>query len=333
MNKSIVIILSLILFGCGKSKDEPQTSKPVPPPTVKKETAKTEQKPQAKAQKIKPEKVLPLTSNIIAYVNGSPVEVSQFSEVFANRSLEKLPSYLRREYDKNRKNFIKRLIENKIVEEAAQAEEFSDDPEYQKELSDAVKQIKMKYYYDKYVTSKIKISENDLKKYYNNHTDKYSTPERVRARHILVSLKKNALPANITNAYNKIKALRRRVLEGESFSEIAAAESDCPSRAKGGDLGIFERGQMVPKIENAAFDLKKGEISDIIKTEFGYHIIQTTERLPRRKLSFDEVKENIERDLYSQREKAIYQKLLKELTKKFKVIKNEKIINQLSGAY
>ena len=282
---------------------------------------------------IKIEKPLPLTSNIIAYVNGKPVNVIEFNKVFANRSLEKLPTYLRREYDKNRKNFIKQLINNKLFEAAAAEETFTDNKNFQEELEKAVNQIKMKYYYEENITSKIKISDGELKKYYKSHPEKYTVPERVRARHILISLRKNPLPANITNAYNKIKKLRQRVLEGESFAEIAAAESDCPSRAKGGDLGFFERGQMVPEIEKAAFGLKKGEISDIIKSEFGYHILQVTDRLPQRVLPFEEVKDKIRNDLYSQREKKLYGDLLNKLTKKYKVIKNEKVIKQLTGTF
>ncbi len=279
----------------------------------------------------KPEKSLLLTSNIIAYVNGAPVELSQFDEVFANRNLEKLPSYLRREYDKNRGNFIKQLIDNKTFEVAANEESFSDSQDFNEELDEVVKQVKMKYYYNKYITDKINITEKDQKKYYKNNISKYSTPEKIKVRHILIAVKKNPLPAQITNAYNKAVLLRQRVLEGESFAEIAAAESDCPSRAKGGDLGFFQKGQMVPEFEKVALALNKNEISDIVKTEFGYHIIQPTDRIIKRKQSFDEVKEGIKQELYSQREKALYEDLLTTLTNKYKVIKNDKVIKRLTG--
>ncbi len=279
----------------------------------------------------KVEKPLLLTSNIIAYVNGSPVELSQFTEVFANRNLEKLPSYLRREYDKNRGNFIKQLIDNKVFENAANEESFSDSQNFNEELDEVVKQVKMKYYYEKYINEKINVTEKDQKKYYDNNISKYSTPETFRVRHILISVKKNPLPAQITNAYNKIKLLRRRVLEGESFAEIAVAESDCPSRAKGGDLGYRQRGQLVPEFEKSALALKKGEISDIVKTEFGYHIIQLVDRVNVRKLSFDEVKDEIKKELYSQREKILYEELLTTLTNKYRVIKNDKVIKRLTG--
>ncbi len=279
----------------------------------------------------KVEKSLVLTSNVIAYIDGSPVDINQFQEVFANRNLEKLPSYLRREYDKNRKNFIKQLIDNKVFEVAASDESFSGNKDFDKELSDVVKQVKMKYYYDKYIVSKINVSEKEQKKYYKKNISKYISPEKIRARHILVSVKRNPLPVQITNAYNKAKLLRQRVMEGESFSEIAAAESDCPSRAKGGDLGYFQKGQMVPEFETVAFSLNKNEISGIVKTEFGYHIIQVTDKIQKRKLSFDEVKNEIKQELYSQQEKNLYNELLTILTNKYKVLKNDKVIQQLTG--
>ena len=272
-----------------------------------------------------------LASNVIAYINESPVDINEFQEVFANRNLEKLPSYLRKEYDKNRKNFIKQLIDNKVIEVASNDESFSDDQEFINELEEAEKQIKMKYYYEKYIISKIKITEKDKKKYYKNNISKYSSPEKIRAKHILISLKKNPLPAQISNAFQKAALLRQRVMEGESFSEIAAAESDCPTRVKGGDLGFFQKGQMVPEFELAAFPLNKNEVSGVVKTEFGYHIIQLTDRIKKRKLSYDEVENDIQKELYAQLEKNLYNELLTILTNKYKVIKNDKVIKQLSG--
>ena len=312
--KKIVVITNVVT--------QVKSVSPTPPP---KET-----KPVSKPLK-KVDTPPVLTSNVIAYINGSPVDINQFQEVFANRNLEKLPAYLRREYDKNRKNFIKQLIDNKVFEVAANDESFSGNKDFDNELADATKQVKMKYYYNKYIVSKINVTEKEEKKYYKENISKYSSPEKIRARHILVSLKKNPLPAQVTNAFNKAKLLRQRVMEGESFAEIAAAESDCPSRAKGGDLGYFQKGQMVPEFETVAFSLNKNEISGIVKTEFGYHIIQVTDKIQKRKLSFDEVKKEIKQELYSQQEKNLYNELLTILTNKYKVIKNDKVIKQLTG--
>jgi len=293
-----------------------------PPPEAPKPSIKESKKSEAPTV---------LTSNVIAYINGVPIDINQFQKVFANRNLEKLPSYLRKEYDKNRKNFIKQLIDNKVIEVASDDESFSDNQEYINEIEEVEKQIKMKYYYDKYIISKINITDEDKKIYYKNNISKYSSPEKIRARHILISVKKNPLPAQISNAFDKATLLRQRIMEGESFSEIAVAESDCPSRAKGGDLGFFQKGQMVPEFELAAFPLNKNEVSDVVKTEFGYHIIQLTDRIQKRKLSFDEVENDIQKELYSILEKNLYNELLTILTNKYKVIKNDKVIKQLSG--
>jgi peptidyl-prolyl cis-trans isomerase C len=90
-------------------------------------------------------------------------------------------------------------------------------------------------------------------------------PTKVHCAHILVKTEK------------EVKAILERIKKGEKFSNIAKEVSICPSKKRGGDLGFFGRGQMVKEFENAAFALKKGEISGIIKTKFGYHIIRRLE--------------------------------------------------------
>jgi parvulin-like peptidyl-prolyl isomerase len=89
--------------------------------------------------------------------------------------------------------------------------------------------------------------------------------KQVRASHILVKKQSDA------------KKIMEDLKKGSSFSELAKTHSQCPSRKRGGDLGWFGRGKMVPEFEKAAFSLKKGEISDLVKTQFGYHIIRVTD--------------------------------------------------------
>jgi parvulin-like peptidyl-prolyl isomerase len=92
-----------------------------------------------------------------------------------------------------------------------------------------------------------------------------SMPTKIHCAHILVKSEK------------EVNAILERIKKGEKFSNIAKEVSLCPSKKRGGDLGFFSRGQMVKEFENAAFALKKGEISGIVKTKFGYHIIRRLE--------------------------------------------------------
>jgi len=287
--------------------------------------AKKIEKPKSTVKKVE----IKLTTNIIAIVNNSPIKAEEFQKIFPSDKLNKLPNFLRREYDKNRSKFIEQLINSKAVACAADEYDFSNFPEYQKELDEVTKQLKTRYFYNQEVIDKIIVTEEDIKKYYEQNAGLYLTPERIRTKHILVEVKKGAHPAEVSNALEKTKKIRRRVLEGEDFSAVAMEVSDCPSGPKGGDLGFFQSGQMVPGFEEVAFKLDKNEISEIVRTEFGYHIIKLSDKIPQRRQSFSEVKSAIKNTLEKQKEQNLYNNLLNSLTNKYKVIKNEKLIKEL----
>ena len=293
--------------------------------TKPKPIAKKIDKPKPVVKKVK----IKLTTNIIAIVNNSPIKAEEFQKIFPADKLDKLPNFLRREYDKNRSKFIEQLINSKAVACAADEYDFSNFPEYQKELDEVTKQLKTRYFYNQEIIDKIIITEKEIKNFYDKNEKLYLTPQRVRTKHILIEVKKGAHPAEVSNALEKTKKIRRRVLEGEDFSKVAIDVSDCPSGPKGGNLGFFQSGQMVPGFEKVAFKLDKNEISEIVKTEFGYHIIKLTDKIPQRRQSFDEVKSTIKNTLEKQKEQKLYNNLLNSLTNKYKVIKNEKLIKEL----
>ncbi len=127
--------------------------------------------------------------------------------------------------------------------------------------------------------------------YYDNHPDEFWRDESVRARHILVRFESDEKAEKKAH----LEGLAARIEKGESFAEIAKEYSDDPGSApKGGDLGRFEKGKMVKPFEEAAFKLKKkGELSEIFETNFGYHVIQLDEYYPRQRMEYSEVKKNI----------------------------------------
>lgn len=146
------------------------------------------------------------------------------------------------------------------------------------------------------IEKSITISDEELKKKYEETKGQY---EQVKARHILVAFKGSpaAQPGKpeLTEEQAKAKAeeLRKQIVGGASFEEIAKKESDdVGSGSRGGDLGEFGRGQMVPEFEKAAFEAKVGEVTPVVRTQFGYHIIKVDEH---GNTSFDEVKANLER--------------------------------------
>ena len=120
-------------------------------------------------------------------------------------------------------------------------------------------------------------------------------------------------------AKKKAESLLKNIKDGEDFESIAKDYSDCPSAAKGGDLGQFSKGQMVPEFEKAAFELKENEVSDLVKTQFGYHIIKGEGITGERKLEYNEAKPYIEKILFQQEGQKIMVKLLTQLRKEAKV--------------
>ena len=137
-------------------------------------------------------------------------------------------------------------------------------------------------------------TDEEAKKYYDAHLGEL--PEVIEASHILVLVKPNADEAAKKAALDKINRIAEELKKDPAkFAEIARKDSDCPSKAQGGKLGEFQRGQMVPEFEAAAFALKKGEISGVVKTKFGYHIIRCDAPLQRK--TFEMAKEEIKQML------------------------------------
>ncbi len=150
------------------------------------------------------------------------------------------------------------------------------------------------------VADTIQITDAQIQDYYNAHKDEYRTPERVRARHILLSTA-NKPKEEVPKIQAQAEALLKQIKAGGDFAELAKKNSQDPGSAqKGGDLGWVSRGQMVKPFEDAAFALKPNEISNVITTEYGFHIIQVQERQPAHLQTLDEVKPAIVLALKSQ---------------------------------
>jgi len=137
-------------------------------------------------------------------------------------------------------------------------------------------------------------TDEEIKAYYDeNKATQFEMPETVTARHILIAFDSADDATKKDAKKKKAEGLRQKLDKGDDFVKLAEENSDCPSKAKGGNLGEFPRGNMVPAFEQVAFSLKTNEISGVVETEFGYHIIQTLGHNPPRTLPFDEVKGRI----------------------------------------
>lgn len=158
------------------------------------------------------------------------------------------------------------------------------------------------------ILSDITVTDEEVKKYYEENKEAFGQPATVAARHILVETEEEA---------NKAKD---EISSGEiSFGDAAMKYSMCPSNMQGGNLGEFSKGMMVPEFEEAAFKAEIGVITEPVKTQFGYHLIVVDAKNEASVKSFDEVKDNVLNDLLKQNQHVKYDQMLKELEAKYGV--------------
>ncbi|RLA04780.1 MAG: hypothetical protein DRQ45_00045 [Gammaproteobacteria bacterium] len=137
------------------------------------------------------------------------------------------------------------------------------------------------------------VSDEELEAYYRDNEVRLTLPEQVRVRHILLSWKPLGKPDDRAALHEQMVPILKKARDGEDFAELARQYSEDSTRMDGGDVGLFNRGMMVPAFEAMAFSLQPGEISDIIETPFGVHILRLEERRESRLLPLDEVREQL----------------------------------------
>jgi peptidyl-prolyl cis-trans isomerase C len=175
---------------------------------------------------------------------------------------------------------------------------------------------------DEEVSKKIVISDEETKKYYAENPAMFKHPEQVRASHILITVDPKAEDSAKAASRAKLEAVQARLKQGEDFAALAKEVSQCPSASKGGDLGYFRQGQMVEPFEKAAFALKPGEVSDIVETQFGYHLIKVADHKPETVVGYDEIKERIAEHLKQDRLKDEIDRYVDTLKQEAKITKN-----------
>lgn len=210
--------------------------------------------------------------------------------------------------EQGRKMILDDVIAMRLYALDAQDSKLDQTPEFQAQLLNAKRAMLAQAAMQKAVEG-LKISDEEAKKFYDSNPAMFKQPERVHARHILVSGDEE-----LAKVQSELKA-------GKSFDVVAKEYSRDPgSAANGGDLGEFPRGMMVPEFEKAAFELKNpGDVSEPVKTQFGWHIIKLEERIPESVMPFEQVKDRLTNELKDQKTQQILQDKAKELESKYKV--------------
>lgn len=182
------------------------------------------------------------------------------------------------------------------------------------------KDIVINNFIEQRFSAKAAASDAEARKFYDENMDQYfKKPEAVKASHILVGADEKTSAAERKKAQEKAESILKRLKAGEEFAALAKAESSCPSASQGGDLGSFGRGQMVPAFEKAAFALKPGEVSGVVETEFGYHIIKVVEKQEEGAEKFEAVKDKISDFLKRQKVQQELSSYIDELRKNAKI--------------
>ena len=170
----------------------------------------------------------------------------------------------------------------------------------------------------------VKVTDQDARKYYTENKNRFEVPEQLRASHILI--KPNTTDPNTdpneakATAKAKTQDLLKQIKDGADFGELAKEHSECPSAAKGGDLGYFPKDRMVPPFEKAAFELEVGQISDVVETAFGYHIIKLTDRKEPEVRTFEQAKDDIVKMLTRQQQAERAKKYVESLKASAKIV-------------
>jgi peptidyl-prolyl cis-trans isomerase C len=200
----------------------------------------------------------------------------------------------------------KQLAENSVSMEDFKKTLETRKADYNQLLNDIKKDQSYRKLVDAQLEGKINITEEQAKKFYDENPKAFDVPEQVRASHILVICDSNEPNDVKQKAKTKIEDLLRQVKEGADFAALAKANSDDKGSAvQGGDLDYFTKGQMVEPFETAAFKLETGKVSDVVETDYGYHIIKVTDHKKAETKSFDDTKKDII-ELLTNRQKSDY---------------------------
>lgn len=245
-----------------------------------------------------------------------------------------LESLIEREilYQESQKTGIK--IEAKAVDEQLSVikQRFPTEKDYQNALEqmnfseeDVKMQIErglaIKGLIDQQIGQKIIVTDEESKAYYDGNPQLFKQPEQVKASHILIKVESNADEKQKGEARQKIIDVQAKLENGEDFAALAKEYSEGPSSDRGGDLGYFRRGQMVKPFEDAAFTMKPNEVSGIVETRFGYHLIKVYDKKPETVLAYAEVKDKLNARMKQQKTEQEAGKYIDELKKDAKIEK------------
>ena len=254
----------------------------------------------------KTETTLP-SETILSSFNGQTITLGEFNQLW-----DQIPENNKLQLTK--RNVLDQIISEKLLIQEAKNRGLEQDKDVLEQIKNTTEQILVQSLIEKEIIGKVKVDDQEALTYYEENKDNFITKEQVYLYNILVETEEVA-----KDILEKLKA-------GGDFIEIAKEKSTGPSAAQGGDLGYISKGDLIPEIENDVFALEIGNISDIIKSQYGFHILKVTDKKPEVLKTFEEVKEEIVQTLLPTKQKEAFDNLLEELKSKVTIEINEEAL-------
>ncbi|HPU29690.1 MAG TPA: peptidylprolyl isomerase [Syntrophorhabdaceae bacterium] len=254
-------------------------------------------------------------SKVLATIDDEKITINEF-----NKELDKIPINMKMMVatQSGKKNYLEKIIMKKLLLREASKENIEKDSEFQERLKEIKEQLIIESLLKKKINVDAQISEADLKQYYEKNKETFKRDREINTRHILL------------NTEDEARQIKEKILKGEDFAELARRYSIDPSaKTNGGEIGYHPKGTLLPEYEAAAFKLKKvGQVSDIVKTKFGYHIIKLEGIRPPSYVPFEEVKDFIKQKIAQEKQTQALEKYITNLKSTAKITINEDLLKE-----
>ncbi len=182
--------------------------------------------------------------------------------------------------------------------------------DYRQQVREQIKRVKL---VSRVVRPELTVDDEGLKRFYNGHIEQFREPEQIRASHILIVIPQDADDLLVEALRHKGEMILERLGRGEDFGELARLYSGDPSAKNGGDLGFFKRGELLPEFERSLFNLQRGQVSGLVRTKMGFHIIKVTEKKEGLAIPFEEVMERVKNQYIEEESQRLYKAWLQKI--------------------
>ena len=240
---------------------------------------------------------------LLAKIGDKKIMMSDFNRMISYYDADK-----RKALEENsifKATILQRIVQGKVFSKIAKDNGFDKKPAIREQLDMLQDDFLASQYLLAEIIEKINVTEDEMKLYYKMHGDEFRTPEMVRVRHILVIFDKSGSEDLKKKTKEKAEAILKRVKAGEDFVKLASEYSDdAASKSKGGDMGFFPKGKMIPDFEKAAFSLRPGEVSDVVETQIGFHIIKSEEKKKSVLEPYESIKDKVRDKVFAEFKKA-----------------------------